>query len=75
MHDGRFATLDAVLEHYSGLAGRRTAGERLDPRLPHAPLSATERAELHAFLDSLTDESFVQRFAARPQSGPTRTAP
>jgi cytochrome c peroxidase len=75
MHDGRFATLDAVLEHYSALAGRRAAGERLDPRLPHAPLSATERAELHAFLESLTDQSFVQRFAARPEAAPARTAP
>jgi cytochrome c peroxidase len=73
MHDGRFATLDAVLEHYSALAHRRAAGERLDPRLPHAPLTATERVELHAFLDSLTDESFMRRFASRQPL--TRTAP
>jgi cytochrome c peroxidase len=65
MHDGRFATLDEVLGHYSGLARRRSAGERLDSRLPHTPLSDSERAELHAFLDSLTDESFVRNFAAR----------
>jgi len=65
MHDGRFATLDAVLEHYSALARRRASGERLDPRLPQALLTDTERAELHAFLDSLTDESFVRRFASR----------
>ena len=65
MHDGRFATLDDVLGHYSGLARRRTVGERIDPRLPHAPLTDDERTELHAFLDSLTDESFVRRFAAR----------
>lgn len=65
MHDGRFATLDAVLEHYSGLARRRAAGERLDPRLPRAPLSDSERAQLRAFLASLTDESFVRRFTAR----------
>jgi cytochrome c peroxidase len=65
MHDGRFATLDAVLEHYSGLSRRRAAGEPLDPRLPRTPLADTERAELRAFLDSLTDPSFVRRFAAR----------
>jgi cytochrome c peroxidase len=65
MHDGRFATLDEVLGHYASIAARRAAGERLDPRLPHAPLTDTERAELHAFLDSLTDVAFVGRFAAR----------
>jgi cytochrome c peroxidase len=61
MHDGRFATLGAVLEHYSGLARRRAAGEKLDRRLPHTPLTGAERTELIAFLESLTDESFVQR--------------
>jgi len=65
MHDGRFATLDAVLEHYSGLSRRRAAGERLDPRLPRAPLTDSERAELRAFLEGLTDESFVRRFTVR----------
>jgi cytochrome c peroxidase len=63
MHDGRFATLAEVLAHYSGLAARRSAGGRpLDRRLPHAPLSPSERAELSAFLESLTDESFVAHF-------------
>jgi cytochrome c peroxidase len=75
MHDGRFATLEEVLEHYSRLGERRrVAGTtRYDPRLPHGALSATERAGLIAFLGSLTDESFVQRFAASrgaPKSAP-----
>lgn len=66
MHDGRFATLEEVLEHYSQLGERRHAAgsARYDRRLPSRALSAPERAELRAFLDSLTDESFVQRFAA-----------
>jgi len=63
MHDGRFATLDAVLEHYSGLGQRRRTGARLDKRLPRAPFTAGERANLIAFLEALTDESFVNRFA------------
>jgi cytochrome c peroxidase len=65
MHDGRFATLQQVLEHYSRLGeGRHAAGSTgYDRRLPRGALSASERAELIAFLDSLTDESFVQRFA------------
>lgn len=77
MHDGRFATLDAVLAHYSDLAAR-AAGAHLDPRLPRAPLSAAERAALSAFLESLTDRAFIARFAARAapppgaSSGPTR---
>jgi cytochrome c peroxidase len=64
MHDGRFATLEEVLAHYSGLAARRpqAGGRPLDRRLPHAALSLTERAELIAFLDSLTDQSFVEHF-------------
>jgi cytochrome c peroxidase len=66
MHDGRFATLEEVLAHYSQLGERRHAAGfgRYDRRLPSRALSAPERAELRAFLDSLTDESFVQRFAA-----------
>jgi len=66
MHDGRFATLAEVLGHYSRLGERRqaAAAARYDRRLPSNALSAPERAELIAFLDSLTDESFVQRFAS-----------
>jgi len=71
MHDGRFATLDAVLDHYSGIGARVrdtaavTSGSLgYDARLPRGPLSAAEHAELVSFLHSLTDESFVRRFAA-----------
>ncbi|HYC09961.1 MAG TPA: cytochrome c peroxidase, partial [Steroidobacteraceae bacterium] len=70
MHDGRFATLEAVLRHYSGLAARAAAGGvKIDRRLPHGALTDTERAELIAFLDSLTDQAFVGRYA------PPATAP
>ncbi|HYL72527.1 MAG TPA: di-heme enzyme, partial [Candidatus Dormibacteraeota bacterium] len=61
MHDGRFATLAAVLEHYSAMARR---GVPPDLRLPRTPFSSAERAELIAFLDSLSDEAFVQRAVA-----------
>jgi cytochrome c peroxidase len=66
MHDGRFATLTGVLEHYSGLGQQAQARGRghQDPRLPQRPLAAGERTELIAFLESLTDESFVRRYAA-----------
>jgi cytochrome c peroxidase len=78
MHDGRFASLSAVLEHYSDLERRPGGAARIDPRLPRAPLSAAERAALEAFLESLTDRSCFARFAAHPASppfaspGPTR---
>lgn len=82
MHDGRFATLEAVLEHYSsvGASSRGEGGEagrgRPDRRLPRAPLSTTERAELIAFLQSLTDASFVRRFASpETRVGAAGTAP
>jgi cytochrome c peroxidase len=61
MHDGRFATLAAVLEHYSAI-GARAGGH--DRRLPQRAFTAAERADLVSFLASLTDESFVRRFAA-----------
>ena len=59
MHDGRFATLEAVLDHYFSLGER---APRYDPRLPRVALDRQQRADLIAFLDSLTDEAFVRRF-------------
>jgi cytochrome c peroxidase len=63
MHDGRFATLAQVLEHYSGLALRPGGAARIDRRLPRGPLSDAERASLTAFLESLTDTAFGARFS------------
>jgi len=51
MHDGRFATLDAVLDHYERLAADPAA----DARLRHAPLTTEQRAELRGFLLALAD--------------------
>jgi cytochrome c peroxidase len=51
MHDGRFATLDAVLDHYEKLAVDPGA----DARLRRAQLTTAERRELAAFLLSLND--------------------
>jgi cytochrome c peroxidase len=63
MHDGRYDSLEQVLEHYS--SGIQ-ASPALDPLLAGtAPLSGPQRAALLAFLDTLTDEHFVHdpRFA------------
>ena len=59
MHDGRFATLDEVIEHYSSGIHR---SETLDPNLAKHPekglnLSTTDKASLVAFLKSLTEET------------------
>jgi len=51
MHDGRFATLDAVLDHYEKLAVDPGA----DARLRRAQLTTDERHELAEFLLSLND--------------------
>ncbi|OYW75943.1 MAG: hypothetical protein B7Z37_11120 [Verrucomicrobia bacterium 12-59-8] len=60
MHDGRFATLEEVVEHYSsGVLHSAT----LDPNLAKHPeggiqLTTQEKTDLVAFLQTLTDENF-----------------
>lgn len=61
MHDGRFATLEEVIDHYSE-GVKRT--DTLDPNLAKHPdgglhLSADDKRALVAFLRSLTDSQFV----------------
>jgi cytochrome c peroxidase len=61
MHDGRFYTLEAVLNHY---AHGVTSTENLDPILNNngslgIPLNADERAKIIAFLKTLTDHEFI----------------
>ncbi len=62
MHDGRFRTLEQVLEHYSqGVQDSPT----LDPLLKQngqlgIPLSQDEKDKLIAFLKTLTDEEFLR---------------
>ena len=51
LHDGRLATLDAVLDHYEKLAADPAA----DPRLRRDRLTTDERVALREFLYSLTD--------------------
>jgi len=69
MHDGSIATLSEVLDHYAA-AGRtikrgptRGVGSQnplKDPLVHGFTLSETERADLLAFLDSLTDHEFLE---------------
>jgi cytochrome c peroxidase len=62
MHDGRFKTLEQVVEHYNSKAFK---GDNVDPFITgddHATglnLTAQEKSDLVAFLKTLTDPSFV----------------
>ncbi len=60
MHDGRFSTLEAVIDHYQRAGA--AANEKKEPRLRAFVLDADERAALIAFLHSLTDGEFVAGF-------------
>ncbi len=59
MHDGRFQTLDEVLDHY--ISGG-VHSPNLDPLIRVGvglPLSEADKQDIIAFLHALTDTSFV----------------
>lgn len=64
MHDGRFFSIEAAVEHYmSGIQQSAT----LDPLLRNGiPLTQGQKAAIVAFLRTLTDETFIAdpRFSA-----------
>ncbi len=68
MHDGSIATLDEVIDHYARGGREITEGPNKGPGwmspiksefLHGFTLTAQERADLLAFLESLTDEEFL----------------
>lgn len=61
MHDGRFFTLEAVLNHYSsGVVNSATLDTSLnDNGTLGIPLSNSEKTQLIAFLKTLTDNQFL----------------
>lgn len=59
MHDGRFKTLQQVLNHYTSLSGNE---ENISSPLNHSVLlSSNEKQDLIAFLLTLTDHEFLNR--------------
>jgi cytochrome c peroxidase len=56
MHDGRFATLEAVIDHYSS-GGKNHPNK--DVRVQPLRFTSSERAALVAFLKTLTDPQFL----------------
>ncbi|MDI9858891.1 cytochrome c peroxidase [Flectobacillus roseus] len=63
MHDGRFETLEQVLDHY---AGKVVKSEYLDPILQQngklgISLSSDEKVKIIAFLKTLDDDYFIKK--------------
>lgn len=61
MHDGRFSTLDEVIEHYSSGVQQSST---IDPLIEYAfqggvQLNASEKQLLKKFLETLTDYNFI----------------
>lgn len=61
MHDGRFETLEEVMDHYnSGVIESSTVDDLLQYNIdPGLQLTAQDKADLVAFLKTLTDETFL----------------
>jgi cytochrome c peroxidase len=65
MHDGRFASLSSVLDHYARVAQQPTS----DLKLRKFDLSADERGDLVAFLNTLTDPAFAGGYSGVVAAG------
>ena len=57
-HDGRFKTLDALIDHYSDIVISNPGHDYDTPREP-LRFTRSEKAALIAFLKTLTDEKFL----------------
>ncbi|MEM7102991.1 MAG: cytochrome c peroxidase [Bacteroidota bacterium] len=61
MHDGRFETLEEVIDHYN--SGGNYA-DNLDPLIYPIGLDSTQKAQIFAFLHTLTDLEFTNNVEA-----------
>ena len=62
MHDGSIGTLGEVIDHYAGGGCSALAGHRsplTSPLIIGFNLDSKEKADLIAFLEALTDHSFL----------------
>jgi cytochrome c peroxidase len=69
MHDGSIATLDAAIAHYA--SGGKPSPFRSD-RVRGFLMSAGDRADLVAFLESLTDQGFLTNPSFAPPGAESR---
>jgi cytochrome c peroxidase len=61
MHDGRFATLEQVIEHYAAGGKHAELIGVVDSQIRPLDLNAEEKRDLTEFLRSLTDQTFVTK--------------
>ena len=62
MHDGRFNTLDEVMDHYvEGLKSAPNIASELSTAPTLSNLTTDEKADIIAFLHTLTDSSYFQK--------------
>jgi len=61
MHDGRFRTLEQVVDHYNSVTNSSTLDASFQQQLPNGglQLSENDKAALVAFLKTLTDENLI----------------
>jgi cytochrome c peroxidase len=68
MHEGQIATLQDVVEFYSTLAGAAAPGQHDEKIIRQLDLTTQEKADLVAFLESLTDEGLAAEFRVPPNT-------
>jgi cytochrome c peroxidase len=68
MHEGQLATLQDVVEFYSTLSGAAPPGKHDEKIIRKLDLSTGEKADLVAFLESLTDESLPPELRTAPET-------
>ncbi|MCA9296981.1 MAG: hypothetical protein KC983_10695, partial [Phycisphaerales bacterium] len=66
MHEGQYATLREVFEHYSSLKDAVQFGHHQEQLLVPLNLSDEEMGDLEAFLNALTDEAIEERWRNPP---------
>lgn len=69
MHDGRFATLEEVVDHYAAGGKHADAIGTIDSQIHPLDLTAEEKRDLVAFLNGLTDQAFTTSSSCRSTPG------
>lgn len=69
MHNGIFHTLEDVLDFYSKGGGHALGVPNLDDKIRKFDLTESDRADLVAFMKSLTDESLTPEIPSQVPSG------
>jgi cytochrome c peroxidase len=65
MHDGRFATLEEVIDHYAAGGKHADAIGTIDSQIHPLDLTAEEKRDLVEFLNGLTDQAFTTSSSCR----------